>query len=807
MKTLNIGIFLLAGIFAINNYTIAQNFASDINKYANWNDPEFIRNKELWRQYQQCASQNPKDIEGMKTAHGQINEGWWDSGLSTIWVPSKEAKEALTGAIVAKINKITVLQKEKIKAYRDNPKSSSCNYCGQYFSAFEEYVKIIRLGQLQKHIRIGKEHNSPTPKENNNNDEAEFLSEISKINADIAEINNLALNRQIIISFAKAQQLCDKLSKYQGSQYFSTTLKKIRKENPGFSFSITPLANQVTPEYWEKLRKRANIAYRKATEAYSGLVWNEGIQTYSANVEIPFRFTKATYDLVTNFKSLFDGQLWGSIDEVRNSYGYQDNAVQLFQTASVEALKAGEDVKDWKSYIGVAGGLLSAVTGYKQVIDLVNENNAQNGLILANRETAEQLKVRSKNLLEQFDRYRAYIDSHSSSIDCLNDRIRRIDIDNKSIKGDKITIWGTGLYDWDGEDFLAMIKEAGEDLKNEYIYCEDFIKTLQIAVNLANTDYYVIEEKLKNSGADKTQINAQLSTNQENGDYFDDETSRLSEYYIQYCDKENNNYPEDIKIISNQVVPGVEDQDVDPNKPPVWEYDSEVDFEYVEYPPYHDPHEETNSIGGGSKSGSIISGNGWSAQKIQNNPTSIQNDINNAINSGKTPAGIYISDGLEIEVYYIEGNPLGMTEWNLESYSDATNLQNGISSNIEQGYFPMGISFTEQDNLYVMFIKSQVVATGWQLVESELDLDDVGTNIQPWLDQQYVPVGITVYNGMYYTLLAQVTDTKITNWSIEGYHDNSNGIIQSVNTKINSGLIPFGYLKEGKVENILYVGF
>ncbi len=202
-----------------------------------------------------------------------------------------------------------------------------------------------------------------------------------------------------------------------------------------------------------------------------------------------------------------------------------------------------------------------------------------------------------------------------------------------------------------------------------------------------------------------------------------------------------------------------------------------------------------------------ISGDGWAAQKIKSNPTSIQNDISNAINAGSTPAGIYISDGSETEVYYIEGNPLNMTEWNLESYSDATNLQNGITSNIERGYFPMGISFTEQGNLYVLYIKSQVVGTGWQLAESELDLNEVSTNIQPWLNQQYIPVGITVYSGMYYTLLVQVPGTEVTGWTIEGYQNNNNEIKQNVNTNINSGLLPFGYLKEDGVVNVLYVGF
>ena len=813
---------LILGIslFSILTST-AQSQRIDVYKYANLNDPIFQKNVRLCKQeekilysiYQKGTYPNAEESKSIQALRDQHDKNWESAGLSPILVQDKDAKAKLEDEILTELKHLAIIIKQKGEAVPYYASSiPQTLLVKRRLAAFDEIIKKTRLQEMAKMVRVDRFHNTKL-EPNNSNLESEFLAEIAKINSDIAEINSLALNRQIIKSFNKSQILCDKLRRYQGDQYFSRTLKKIRKENPGFSFSITPLAEQVTPEYWMEMRGRANIAYRKAVEAYSGLVWNEGIQTFTANVEIPFRFVKATYDLVTNFKSLFDGKLWGSIDAIRNSYGYQDNAVQLFQTASKEAFNAGEDAKDWKSYIGVAGGLLSAVNGYKQTFDLVRENVTQNGLIKANRETVEQLKKRSKNLLQQFDRYRAYIDSHLSSIDCLNDRITRIDLDNKSIKGDKITIWGTGLYDWDVDVYVNQIKEAGEDLKNEYIYCEDFIKALQIAYAQAEKNYHTINDKAKSSGAVQYQIDNVLSQNETNYDWFDEEVSRLAEMYTQFCEDENNTYPDDVIIVSNQVIPGVEEQDGNPNNPPVWEYEDEEDYEPT-YNQEQDEPEQNNNInnnnntsGGNSVPGIISKGNGWSAQKIENNPAAIQNDINNAINSGKTPSGIYISDGHEVLVYYIEGNPLGMTAWKLEDYNDATSLQNGITSNIEQAYFPMGISFTNQGDLYVLFIKSEVSVTAWQLVESQLDLNAVSANMQPYLNQQYVPVGITIYNGMYYTLMTQIPDTKITNWTIEGYQYDNNAIMQNVNTKINSGLIPFGYLKEENIVNILYVGF
>ncbi len=654
---------------------------------------------------------------------------------------------------------------------------------------------------------IGK-GNTNVNTESNSNLEAEFMAEIAKINSDIAVINRLAREKQIVESFGSAQILCDKLRRYQGQQYFSTTLKKIRKENPGFSFSITPLAEQVTREYWIRMRNRANLAYRNAMDAYRGCVWNEGIQQAGV-VEIPFAYFKLTYDLFNSVNDMFSKKVGGTLQKIYKGYQNPSESLRPVMLISEDIIAGGNDAYDWKTYVGIVGGVISGYDNFVKAQNMVTQYVVQGELIQANRQSAQELINSGKNLLEQFDRYRAFIDSHSSSIDCLNDRIMRIDLDNKSIKGDKITIWGTGLYDWDGEEFINQVKEAGEDLKNEYIYCEDFIKILQIAVNQANIDYQSKYEKIKDSGADQTQINAQISYNEENSDWFEQETSRLTEYYIQFCEKEGNTFPDDVVVVSTNVIPGVEDQNVEPYDEPDWE--TENTYEEYNEPVYQEPgydEPDHNSYSGGSSStGVIIQGDGWSAQKIENNPTAIQNDINNAINSGKTPAGIYVSNGHEVIVYYIEGNPLGMTSWNLEWYENAETLQNGISNNLEQGYFPMGISFTDNGQLYVLYIMSQLSATAWQLVESELELNYVANDLQQYIHEKYVPVGITVYGGMYYTLMVQLPDAEMTNWTIEGYEDNNYIIKQNVNSKASSGLIPFGYLKEGEIVNILYVGF
>ncbi len=202
-----------------------------------------------------------------------------------------------------------------------------------------------------------------------------------------------------------------------------------------------------------------------------------------------------------------------------------------------------------------------------------------------------------------------------------------------------------------------------------------------------------------------------------------------------------------------------------------------------------------------------LAGSGWSIHATTSDGYGLEQDINSATSAGKTPVGIFIGNYGEAEVFYIDDNPLGMTAWNLEWYSGADNLQYGINNKLEQGYFPMGICFTDQGQLYVLYIMSELSATAWQLVESELDLGTVSYQVQPYINENYVPVGISVYAGKYYTLLAQLPDTQLANWTIEGYENNSYTLGQNINSKADAGLVPFGYLKEEGVVNILYIGF
>lgn len=193
--------------------------------------------------------------------------------------------------------------------------------------------------------------------------------------------------------------------------------------------------------------------------------------------------------------------------------------------------------------------------------------------------------------------------------------------------------------------------------------------------------------------------------------------------------------------------------------------------------------------------------------KTSAHPKELEQNISHAVNAGKTPVGLFMNENQDSYICFINDNPLAMTAWTLQWYNDANSLQSGITQWMNNGYVPMGISFTDQGKLYAIFIQCQVQGTAWQLVESNMDLNSVSNDLQPYIQQDYIPFGISVYQGKYYTLMVQATDTGLKSWTIEGYAFNQDIITQNINQKATEGMIPFGYLKKDDVVNVLYVGY
>ncbi len=182
--------------------------------------------------------------------------------------------------------------------------------------------------------------------------------------------------------------------------------------------------------------------------------------------------------------------------------------------------------------------------------------------------------------------------------------------------------------------------------------------------------------------------------------------------------------------------------------------------------------------------------------------TKINQDMSGAV----TPVGLQYFDGY-LEIMYLGADAFQMQSWSVDFFEGAEAITNGVTDLIQnQGLTPLGITTDENGRFYFLSIKGNTQVTAWQLIESQLDLQSVSRDIEPYLQQNYIPVGICIYQNWYYTLLMQVPNTTASSWNIEGYN-NFDSMKLSMDNAIKKSQIPFGYLDASGVYNVLYLGF
>jgi len=214
----------------------------------------------------------------------------------------------------------------------------------------------------------------------------------------------------------------------------------------------------------------------------------------------------------------------------------------------------------------------------------------------------------------------------------------------------------------------------------------------------------------------------------------------------------------------------------------------------------HNPNNNTTTIKTENNSFAEL----WNIDTYDTNIESFKESVTAKTNNGFVPVGLNCTNS-QHEVLYLGGGVLTISAWNMEWYNDANGLQQGINRNMNEGYIPTGFSWNGSA-YYIFYVKTDFTGQAWQIVPSALDLNEVSSAIQPFVEQNYTPMGITVFENEYYTLLVQFTDPLANQWQIEGCNDNLTEITNNVNKKLPEAIVPWGILKSGGVANILYIG-
>ena len=186
------------------------------------------------------------------------------------------------------------------------------------------------------------------------------------------------------------------------------------------------------------------------------------------------------------------------------------------------------------------------------------------------------------------------------------------------------------------------------------------------------------------------------------------------------------------------------------------------------------------------------------------NSPSLSASIDRDMASGTSPVGLNYSGNL-LQILFLSPDIFNMKSWRIEYYKTTEEISSGVTSKMQdEKMLPMGMT-SDGAGLSFLFIRSHTLGTAWQLIESKQELTDVSHDIAPYLRQGYFPVAITLHGDSYYTLLIKLNNNPFTSWEIKGYQ-NVTKMKSEIQQHIAQNKIPFGFLENKGVYNILYVG-
>ena len=183
---------------------------------------------------------------------------------------------------------------------------------------------------------------------------------------------------------------------------------------------------------------------------------------------------------------------------------------------------------------------------------------------------------------------------------------------------------------------------------------------------------------------------------------------------------------------------------------------------------------------------------------------SFSSDVHHDMSGNTTPVGLNYSNGA-FQIMFLTPNIFGLKSWDIQYYKTAKEISAGMNSKMQnENLIPMGLT-SDNAGLSILFIETNTTGTAWQLVESKQDLTEVSKNISPYLTQGYFPVGITLHGDFYYVLLIKTKGNSFKTWEIKGYRNKAT-MDQEIQKKISQKIIPFGFLQNEGVYNVLFIG-
>lgn len=129
--------------------------------------------------------------------------------------------------------------------------------------------------------------------------------------------------------------------------------------------------------------------------------------------------------------------------------------------------------------------------------------------------------------------------------------------------------------------------------------------------------------------------------------------------------------------------------------------------------------------------------------------------------------------------------------WEIKQHSpDNETLEAEITEYMEEGYVPVGISYDNVE-LYILYIHDpSVEATAWQ-IKWYSNQDTLQDGMTENMNDGYVPIGITYTGDLFYVLYIQM-ESSADAWYLIPSAQNLQAVEKAIQPDVSQGYVPMG---------------
>jgi len=146
---------------------------------------------------------------------------------------------------------------------------------------------------------------------------------------------------------------------------------------------------------------------------------------------------------------------------------------------------------------------------------------------------------------------------------------------------------------------------------------------------------------------------------------------------------------------------------------------------------------------------------------------------------------------LVLAVFFLQAQQAGAYLWEFKEHSsNPAQIKNEIDTFIANGYIPVGITFL-QGRLNVLYVNDNSdLPSAWYLAEYS-GQGQLKSGMDQMAAQGYTPMGLSSNRGFFYVMYVQGI-MPISNWAIITSSLSLQSLKQAIQPYVRQGLIPFG---------------